>query len=138
MSLNTAALIRRHMKRVPAFAMAGSMLYPLPEFPGPPDEEVVGIYRNPPPWANTIVVFTSAAIYLVEGPDTVRIDLHDIIDYETPEKKEETVGVRIRTGDGIRFIRMAGCHGDRGQYRDAFNLIMVLQVLVSLRKRSRT
>ena len=100
-----------------------------------PGEEVVGWYRNPPPWAGTVVIFTSLAVYVGEDGHFTRTALQEIVDYELPKDKVGVMGVRIRSTDGFCFVRMAGRYGPLGKFGDVFNLIMILQVLASRAKR---
>ncbi len=98
------------------------------------DEVLLGWYRNPEPWENCVLVFTDRAIYSVEPAKSFRLMLNDIEGYETPDSKSQLIGVRIRTSDGFRFLRVAGSTGADGKFRDAFGLITVIQAVL----RSRT
>jgi hypothetical protein len=100
-----------------------------------PGEVLVGWYRNPPPWEATIVIFTSLAVYVAEDGRLTRTALEAIVDYQTPADKVSATGVRIRTADGFRFIRMAGRYGPDGKFGDVFNFINILHVLVSRTKK---
>jgi hypothetical protein len=94
-----------------------------------PDESVIGWYRNPSPWEHNLIIFTSAALYLVDDERVERVALEDIVDYETPKSKTDMTGVRVKTRDGFRFVRIAGSFGPNGNQKDAYSLIMILQVL---------
>lgn len=93
-------------------------------------EELVGLYRNPIPWAESLIVFSSMALYAVEGQRTLRIPLKEIIGYESPEEKGCVTGVRVLTKDGSRFVRVAGTFGPNGNRKDAFAFIMTLRGLI--------
>lgn len=136
MSLNTTSLIRRHMKRSPTFIACDDLTsLPLP-LSLDAGEALVGWYRNPPPWESTIVIFTSLAVYVAESESITRTALEAIVEYETPPDKAGVTGVRIRTADGFRFVRMAGRYGPNGKFGDVFNFIMVLQALVLRSKKN--
>ncbi|MDI1449514.1 hypothetical protein [Polyangium sp. 6x1] len=130
MALLTYSVIRRHMKRSPAFHSTEDVAdLPLP-ITLTPGEHLVGWYQNPPPWTDVIVIFTSTAIYTSDAGTVFRIGLDEITDYETPKDKTDATGVYIRTQDGFRFVRMAGSYGPHGKFKDVFNLIMILGVIV--------
>jgi hypothetical protein len=59
------------------------------------------------------------AIYSVEGESVVRLDLSDITGYEVPPKSLDVTGVRVRTRDGFRFLRVAGTFLARGKNGEA-------------------
>jgi hypothetical protein len=125
------AVVRRHMKETGRFVDADC----LDDFPAPltlaADESLIGWYRNPEPWANCFVVFTDKSIYSVEGDNSIRIDMDDIIDYESPKSKKYVSGLRVRVRDGFRFVRIAGSFGPYGQYKDAFSFMNVVRRLVA-------
>jgi len=121
-----------------AFTLAdGAARLPL-ELALAPGESAIGWYRNPPPWEHDLIVFTSEAIYLVTDDKVERVLLNDIVDYESPKSKENVQGLRVRTKDGFRFIRIAGSFGPNGNRKDAFSLGMVLLTLVRANYRART
>ncbi|WP_257457575.1 hypothetical protein [Archangium lipolyticum] len=135
MALMIAALIRRNMKESTAFKVSdGHSAAPL-SMELPAGESLVGWYKNPPPWEESLVAFTDKAIYALEKQQIVRIALDDIIDCESPPSKNEAVGVRVRTRDGFRFIRMAGSRGPQGKFKDVFDLLMILKVIIEANQR---
>jgi hypothetical protein len=89
----------------------------------------VGWYRNPEPWQHCFVVFTSEALYAVDGMRTERIALDDLVGHECPRSKTNMTGVRVLTKDGVRFVRIAGSSVPGGAGKDGFCLIMVIQAL---------
>lgn len=95
-----------------------------------PDEVVVGWYRNPPPWEDSWVVFTTKAIIYLENERLTYLAIEDIIGYEPPESKTDVDGVRVKTRDGLQFVRVAGRGGQYGQHLDAFSFVMVLRALI--------
>jgi len=97
-----------------------------------PGEEVVGVYRNPPPWEESRMVFTSHAIWLVEGEHAEPIALKDIVGYESPDPTTElATGIRVRTKDGFRFLRAAGTYGPCDKYKDYLGLVGVVRAVVA-------
>jgi hypothetical protein len=88
-------------------------------------EVVLGEYRNPPPFERTTIVFTEAAIYSFGDPP-VRIPVDAVLDFESPADKVTISGLRIRTRDGHRFVRVAGPQPPRGNVKDAFMLAMLV------------
>jgi hypothetical protein len=90
----------------------------------------VGWYRNPPPWEETIVLFTSDAFYICDESGVDRVALAGLLGYERPRSKAEVTGVRVLTTDGSRFFRIAGSFGPAGNRRDAYSFITVLRGLI--------
>jgi len=135
MVLALYSVVRRHMKRTGRYFEPGGEAKP-PDLPGSdPGESLIGWYRNPEPWTDSVIVFTDKAIYSVEGGQVVRIAVADIVDYEYPKSKTDVTGVRVRTRDGFRFLRASGSFGPHGNQKDAFSLIMVLGVLAAQQKK---
>ena len=134
MALAFYSVVRRHMKRTGRYFEPGGETPP-PDLPDlESGESLLGWYRNPEPWVDSVIVFTDKAIYSVEG-HVVRIALTDIIDYESPKSKTDVTGVRVQTRDGFRFLRASGSFGPHGNQKDAFSLIMVLAVLAAQQKK---
>ncbi len=131
MALLIRAVVQRHMKETGRFIEADT----LDNFPGTvglaPGEAIVGWYCNPTPWEKCFVLFTDKAIYSAERDTSIRIDMNDIIDYEPPKSKTDVSGLRVRTPDGFRFVRIAGSFGPHGQYKDAFSFMNVIRRLVA-------
>jgi hypothetical protein len=126
------SVVRRHMKRTGRFVVFDTGC-PIPtpvHVSMLPGETMVGWYRNPPPWENCWVVFTSEAIYMVDETRVERLALSEIVDYEEPRSKVDATGVRVRTRHGFRFVRIAGCHGPGGQFKDVYNFIMAIRGLI--------
>lgn len=134
MSLNTSSVIRRHMKRSSNFVLCDDTARLPVVVPLESGEGLVGWIRNPQPWEETVVVFTSLAMYVTEGGHVTRIGLREVIDYDTPKDKADATGVQVRTAYGDFFIRMAGRYGPESKYGDVFNLLMILQTLVTHNK----
>ncbi|HRG95413.1 MAG TPA: hypothetical protein PLR99_04125 [Polyangiaceae bacterium] len=131
MALLTYSLVRRHMKETSGFR-------PCDEGNSPPlalalaaGESAIGWYRNPAPWEGSILVFTSSAIWVVEGDAAERVALKDILGYESPGTKDGVSGLRVRTRDGFRFLRVAGSYGPYGKYKDFIGLMMVLRAVTN-------
>jgi hypothetical protein len=128
MALPVTAVVRRHMGETGRFVtdtlecMPGVQLLD-------PDETPIGWYRNPAPWEQCRVLFTDKALYSVEGTKVVRIPFESIVGYEFPPSKADASGVRVRTKDGFRFVRIAGARGRDGQIKDAFDFVMVVAKL---------
>jgi hypothetical protein len=94
-------------------------------------EFVIGSYRNPEPWEGSMLVFTSSAIWTIEGGTSERIALKDIVGYESPGTKDGVTGLRVRTNDGFRFLRAAGTYGPYGKYKDFIALMRVLRAVTN-------
>jgi len=92
---------------------------------------VIGWYRNPTPWENSALVFTSSAIWTVEEHRTERIAIKNILGYERLETAEGVTGLRIRTTDGFRFLRIAGAYGPERKFKDFVGLMMILRAVVN-------
>jgi hypothetical protein len=143
MALVLYSVIRRHMKATGRYfelkdGRACPVLASLPS-----GEDLLGWYENPAPWEESFIAFTDRAIYGIERGDVVRIDLADLVGYEAPEKRLDVTGIRVRTRDGFRFLRVAGTHaaregnaealkrvdlGDR-RFSDAWSLVQVLHAV---------
>jgi hypothetical protein len=123
------SVVLRNMKRSPHFHRGddgpSARVVPLDS-----DEAVVGTYENPSPWERNQVVFTDDGLYLIGDAQTVKVRWSDIVDYETLDPAGNVDGVRLRTRDGIRFVRIAGAYGPDAKFRDAFNFAMVLRSLL--------
>jgi hypothetical protein len=136
MALLIYSLVRRHMKQTSpnAFTVFDGSCEPPSKLPLTANESVIGWYRNPPPWESDVIIFTSDAIYATSKRHIDRIAVNDIIDYETPKADTEVTGVRVLTKEGFRFLRVAGSFGPRGNQKDAYSLIMILQVLAHVNR----
>jgi hypothetical protein len=133
MNVLVYSVVRRHMKRTSPGAftrLEGGAAVPVELSPNP-GETIIGWYRNPAPWQESLVVFTSEAFYVVEAGHTDRIAVADIVGYEDPKSKTDVTGVRILTKDGFRFVRIAGSFGPSGNQKDAYSFIMVVRALVA-------
>jgi len=132
MALVVYSVVKRHMKRTSPNAFTvfdGKTQLPMKLSLGPA-ESLIGWYRNPPPWENCLIVFTSAALYLLDGENVDRVLLSDLVGYEDPKSKTDISGVRLLTKDGFRFVRIAGCFGPNGNRKDAYSFIMVVRAVV--------
>lgn len=94
------------------------------------NEEVVGCYRNPPPWEDCVLVFTTRALLSIQAKQREGIELDDIVGYEEPRSKVDVTGIRVLTKTGFQFIRIAGQGGAHEQYRDAYRLIMMIRAIM--------
>lgn len=132
MAVLVYSVVRRHMKRTSpgAFTRSEDGAAPPVELSLSPDDTVVGWYRNPAPWQESFVVFTSQAFYVVENGRTDRIAVADIVGYEDPKSKTDFTGVRVLTKDGFRFVRIAGSFGPSDNQKDAYSFIMVVRALI--------
>ena len=126
------SVVRRHMKRTSpgAFTRYEEAGAPPLEVALSPGETVVGWYRNPTPWEDALIIFTSEAFYVVDGGRVDRVAVADIIGYEDPKSKTDVTGVRVLTRDGFRFVRIAGSFGPSGNRKDAYSFIMVVRALI--------
>ena len=129
MALMMFPLIRRHMKHANTF-MVHSEEHPATLALDVGTESVVGWYENPKPWEATRIVFTDGAIYVCEAATQIRIGFDEIVGYELPESKTVSTGVRIRTKDGFRFVRIGGRSGPGGKFSDAFALVGLLHAFL--------
>lgn len=91
---------------------------------------MVGWYRNPAPWEQYLIVFTSEALYLVDEGRIDRVPIRDLVGYESPKSKADVTGVRLLTTDGFRFVRVAGSFGPNGNQKDAYSFIMAIRALI--------
>lgn len=133
MTLVMSSVIRRHLKDAEGYVDARKAAPPIQHAFGA--EEIVGWYRNPAPWEESYVVFTTAALHMNDGAHWRRIRFNDIMHYEMPESKGQSLGIRLRTHDGIAFIRFAGRSGPGGKFSDAFALIGLLRAVVLTNQR---
>jgi hypothetical protein len=124
------SVVLRYLKRSPYFRRADAELATEPIMDVPVGEVVVGTYQNPSPWEQCQIVFTDVAMHLLDSEKRSEIRWSEIVDYETLDPSGNLDGVRLRTRDGIRFVRIAGAYGPDGKFRDAFNLAMVLRSLL--------
>lgn len=135
MSVPMLSLIRRHMKRSAAFSPCENVA----DLPVPISlergEALVGWYRNPSPWEDNVVVFSTLAVYDVNAERVLKTRFDEIVEYETPKDKANATGVRLQTADGFRFVRIGGRHGPNGKFADVFDFLMILQVIVAHRRR---
>jgi hypothetical protein len=134
MALNMSSLIGRHLRHAEGYVrfVEGRGLPVDLDCRG---ERVIGWYQNPPPFESECVVFSEVAVYISSPMGWVRASFDDIEDYELPEDKANTPGVRIRTRGGIGFIRFAGRSGLNRRYSDAFSLVQVLHMVVLVNRR---
>jgi hypothetical protein len=125
------SVVRRYMKRTSPGAFTA--FEGVSEVPASvalaPGETAIGLYRNPSPWRDSSILFTSTALYLLNSENTERLGVDDIIGYESPPKTDVT-GVRVLTRDGFRFVRVAGCFGPNGNRKDAFSFVMLVRALI--------
>ena len=132
MTVLVYSVVRRHMKHTSPGSFTryedGAVL-PMELSPSP-DETIIGWYRNPAPWQDAFIAFTSQALYIIEAGRIDRISVAEIVGYEDPKFKTEVTGVRILTKDGFRFVRIAGSFGPSGSQKDAYSFIMVLRALI--------
>jgi hypothetical protein len=131
MGLVLYSIIRRYMKPGARYIEAGKGAEPpiVPDMD--PGESLIGWYQNPEPWETCRVVLTDKAIYSVDKEGISRIALDGIIGYELPKSKRDVTGLRVRTRDGSRFLRVAGSFGPYGNQKDAFSLIGVISSIAN-------
>ena len=126
------SIVRRHMKRTSPGAFtdqqAGGEVPTKLSLAA--DETIVGWYRNPAPWQQNLIIFTSEAFYVVDGERTDRIAIADIVGCEDPKSKADVTGLRVLTKDGFRFVRVAGSFGPSGNQKDAYSFLMVVRALI--------
>jgi len=94
---------------------------------------VIGWYRNPPPWAGHVMVFTTDAIQVINQMSETPIPFADVTDYSIGPKLTAE-GISVRTSESEVFVPMAGAHGPDGKYRDAFALFTILHLIVERRR----
>ena len=129
MAFALSSVIRRHMKRTTRYFEPDGVAQ-VPAVTGMSHgDEILGWYRNPSPWENSVIVFTDKAIYSMDGEVVARTDIQEIIDYNLPKSKVEVTGLRVRTRDGFRFLRASGSFGPRENFKDAFCLIQVIRAI---------
>jgi hypothetical protein len=124
------SVVRRYMKHTPRFTRVDEQ-NPLPfELALVEGESVVGWYRNPPPHEESVLVFTSTAIWIGEAGAFERIDIRDIVSVELPSKRPGVEGLSVETARGYRFMRASGSFGPFGNSKDYISLQMVVQAIV--------
>lgn len=90
----------------------------------------MGTYRNSEPGRHCLIIFTDAAINLVERQKLTRILWADIVGYESPKTDAKIDGVIVQTQKGTHFVPIAGSFGPEDKFKDAINLAMVLRSLL--------
>jgi hypothetical protein len=118
------------MKATSGFTAAGNAEKPPFDISLVDGEELIGWYRNPPPWDDSWMLFTSTAIWTIERERKERIELREIVSYQSPTEPTDVTGLRVCTKDGFRFLRAAGCYGPGGKYKDFLALMMVLRAVI--------
>ena len=126
MTLLTDSIVRRYMKGTSGFVLCDEGKLAPVTVSLADGEVMIGWYKNPTPWDGSSLVFTSHAIWSAEGDTKERIAFGDIVGYESPRTKGVS-GLRVRTKDGFRFLRVAGAYGPSGKYKDFIGLMMVLR-----------
>ena len=129
-----ASLVRRHLKHAAGFELA-------PEGAPPPDgaeadERRIGDYKSACPDGTRALVFTDRALY-VDGTQRQRVPWSEVVDYELPASKRAVDGVRVLTTSGAVFVPMCGERGPTGKFKDAFDMIRLLEALRDRRARER-
>jgi hypothetical protein len=130
MSEIVKSLVLRSMRDSPWFTRvtdAAELPVPIALADG---ELPVGWCRNPPPWEDQILIFTSVAMHVGTRDALERIAYDDLLDYETPRDKATNTGLTVRTAAGSRFIRLGGRFGSSGNNQDAFGLLNIVKMLV--------
>ena len=130
MALAIAAVVRRHMKRTEAFHVPSGAVQPPAILELEAGEELVGWYANPDA---SYVVFTNAAILVLDGERRARVALAEIVSYDLPQSKTEAQEVVVQTLRGRTSVPIRGRHGPANRYSDAWNLVQVLHTIVSVR-----
>jgi hypothetical protein len=129
--LLTDSVVRRHMKGTSNFTLLEKGSSAPFHLPLDLDEAIIGWYRNPEPWQGSLLIFTSNAIWITEGEKLERVAMRTIVGYEDPETKVGVTGLRVRTSDGFRFMRVAGSYGPAGKYKDFIGLMMVIRAIIN-------
>lgn len=119
------------MRETSAFTRWAPGLEAPVDIPREDDEDWVGWYRNPPPWEDVVLLFSTRAIYVSEPSGVLRIPVHQVSGYDRLRKGDEVTGVRVVTSEGIRFVRIAGRYGPGDRYQDVFSLVRILKVLAN-------
>ena len=131
MALVFYSVVRRHMKWTPRFTRVDAQT-PLPfELALTEGETAVGWYRNPPPHENSVLVFTSNAIWVGEKGAFERVAMSDIVGLDSPRKKEGVEGLLVHTKRGPCFMRACGSFGPHGNSKDFISLMMVLRAVIA-------
>jgi hypothetical protein len=124
------SLILRNMKHARGFDTGGAATAMAASLPIGANEQLVGVYRNPPPWQTSSLLLTDEAIYAVDqGAAPRRIAWAEIVDYDGPPDKREVENVTVRTRTESITLRIAGSHGPDGKFKDAFSFGQILNVL---------
>ena len=137
MPLLVYSVVRRHMRRTSsgAFTRGDAGVCPV-SLSLEEGEEIVGWYTNPAPWLRSRVVFTSLAIWAIEGERANRIANAAIVGYEEPKSKTDIDGLCVVATDGPHFVRVAGSFGPHGIQKDAFSFLMVVRAIASANART--
>ncbi len=129
MTLLVASVVRRHLKNTRGFTLSEGDTKPPAELALAPGEALIGWYRNPPPWEHSLLVFTSEGIWTVDGAGGACLAWRDITDYESPGTNEGVTGIRVRTRDGFRLMRIAGAYGPDDKYKDFIGLVEIVRAV---------
>lgn len=124
------SVVRRHMKHTSAFTRCDSVADLPFKLTLPAGESLVGWYRNPPPWDDCVLVFSSDALYVAGTSSVDRISYAEIIGYERPTSKSDISGIRLLTRSGPRFVRIAGSSREQASRKDAFSFLMVVRGVI--------
>ena len=131
MALVFYSVVRRHMKRTTGFTLVDER-NPLPfELALAEGETAVGWYRNPPTHEDSVLVFTSEAIWIGDMGVFERIPIDEILDFENIKRKEGLEGLWVETTKGRRYMRASGSYGPGGTFKDWAALMMILNVVRS-------
>ena len=130
MTLLFDSVVRRHMKDTSGFVLYadGAALPVALTLEG--NEKLIGWYRNPAPWHDSVLLFTTNAIWTFDGNAAERLPLREIAGYESPQSKESATGIRIRFRDGFRFLRAAGASGPDNKYKDHLAILNILRAIL--------
>jgi hypothetical protein len=111
-------------------ALAGVTLDLLAMQPG---EELIGVYRNPPPVRESIVV-TSAGLYVIGGDASSSVPFNAIARIEGPSSTDDEADLAVYTSMGEKVN--VPIRGRRGRFRDVFEFQRFLaRVLEDERRR---
>lgn len=130
MALVFYSVVRRYMKHTPRFTRVDEQ-NPLPfELALAEGETAVGWYRNPPPHEDSVLVFTSNAIWVGEKATFTRVATSDIVGLQSPRRKEGVEGLLVFSKRGPLFMRASGSYGPYGNCKDFISLMSILRAVI--------
>jgi hypothetical protein len=94
------------------------------------NEEIVGVYENPPPAQPSAIIITESGLYWASTEGTQHVEFSSLRSVLGPtDKTGSEVKLGLRDG-GSRIIRI---EGNEGKYRDVFSVVRFLDRVMDLK-----